>query len=286
MGSEIIYLFIEEKKDRYDSLCEVLEQRFPNLPNNILIEKVNSSYADAFSELLSDLDNRNKKIAPTFAFIDPFGIKGLPLKIMVQLMAHERTEILVTIMTGFIHRFISTPEFERHCDDLFGCGEWRDARQLVGYEKESFLKKLYEKQLMHGVGAKYVRFFTMKNEDNRTIYDLFFATNSETGIDKMKDAMWRVNTSGEYVFTDATDPMQELLFTSEPDWEKLIEHLCNQFSGKTVPWTEVEEEIRRTPFRIMKTPIKHAAKEDNPRLIINNPKRSNTLNEHASVTFY
>jgi hypothetical protein len=95
---------------------------------------------------------------------------------------------------------------------LYGCTDWRKAMDMAGKERETFLRTLYQNQLETAVGAKYVRFFTMKDGKNKTIYDLFFATNHPSGIDAMKGAMWKVDqTGGGYTFSDATDPDQETL---------------------------------------------------------------------------
>ena len=94
---------------------------------------------------------------------------------------------------------------------------------MAGNERETYLRTLYQRQLEDTVGAQYVRFFGMRDAKNKTIYDLFFITNHSSGIDAMKDAMWKVDQSGGYSFSDATNPDQEMLFTKEPDWDQLAE---------------------------------------------------------------
>jgi hypothetical protein len=193
-------------------------------------------------------------------------------------------------MVGYIHRFVSQPELEKHCDDLFGCTDWRDARKLSGEDREVFVRRLYRDQLLNettGVGARYVRQFTMRNERNRPIYDLFFATNHPDGIDAMKSAMWKVDASGGYSFSDATNPYQQTLFTAEPDWNSLIKSLQHTFSGQTVPWPNVEEAIRRSPFRILKREIYRAMSRNVSRVAVNNPPgvRKGTLSDGTTIQF-
>lgn len=285
--SAIHYYFIEEKRDRCDTLKSQLNRRFPNLPENIKYDVVNKEYAEAFTNILDIIENENGYICPTFLFIDPFGIKGLPIEILTRLMSHRRTEILINIMNGFLNRFLEHDNYERHCDALFGTREWRKGQNLPHSDKEIFLRELYEKQLRSKVGAKYISLFTMKNDRNMTIYDLYFATNSKRGIDKMKEAMWKVDTSGGYVFSDSTDPAQVTLFSEETNWDQLISYLCDRFSGQEVKWPVVEEAIRCSPFLIKKIPIKEAAKNTGSRLHISNPraKQSNTLNDTALIRF-
>jgi three-Cys-motif partner protein len=285
--ANIRYLFIEENEARCQSLRNVVGRL--RLPDSVDVLILNETYQDAFTELLDFMDEQEAQLAPTFAFIDPFGIRGLPLETIKRLMAHRSCEVLVTVMVGYMNRFISRPEFEPHCDELFGTDAWRAAIELEGSARESHLRNLYQRRLLDptsGVGARYARYFTMKDGRGVTIYDLFFATNHPKGIDAMKDAMWNVDQTGEYSFSDATNPDQEMLFTTEPDWQRLVDILADQFAADMVPWPRVEEAIRQTPFRILKTPLKKLAKGDKARLeIINANSASSAISETTKIRF-
>lgn len=289
MTAEVVYLFIEEDANRCQSLADVIAKTF-KLPSNVKFSIVNKPYADALSELLDSIDKDKARLAPAFAFIDPFGIKGVPLSIMKRFMEHRGCEVFITIMVGYMNRFISQPEFEPHCDELFGSDEWREGIKLKGQERESFLRNLYHQRLIdpkNGVGAQYARYFTMKNDKNVTIYDLFFATNHWKGIDAMKDAMWNVDQSGDYFFSDATNPDQEMLFTNEPEWGLLFDGLAKQFAGTEQPWETVEETIRRSPFRIMKRELQAESRNAPSRFQIIPPKgaRKGTLDAGTMIRF-
>lgn len=287
ISSEIVYLFIEKDKRRFSCLEQVLADFEPQLPDNVTVRKYNEDYDVALNDILDLMDEGEQTIAPTFAFIDPFGIKSVSLNTMTRLMEHRGCEIFVNFMMTSMQRFLDTKEFESHCDAFFESEEWRTAIPLSGQEREEALRVLYQRRLQDedGVAAKYVRFFTMKNEANVTIYDLFFATNHEKGIDSMKDAMWNIDPSGEYSFSDATNPNQEVLFEAQPNWDQLIDILVKRFGGLTVPWIEVAEEIRRSPFRVLKNPIKDAAGRKDASVEIINPAgiRRNTINNEATM---
>jgi hypothetical protein len=68
----------------------------------------------------------------------------------------------------------------------------------------------YQEQLKKH--AKFVRYFEMRNKNNRPIYYLFFATNNRLGHQKMKEAFWSIDTSSGLRFSDATNPNQPVLF--------------------------------------------------------------------------
>ena len=44
---------------------------------------------------------------PTFAFIDPFGWKGVPFAIVREVMSHQSCEVVITFMYEEINRFLS-----------------------------------------------------------------------------------------------------------------------------------------------------------------------------------
>jgi hypothetical protein len=80
----------------------------------------------------------------------------------------------------------------------------------------------------------------MRNKRDTMDYFLFFATNNELGLKKMKDAMWRVDESGTYTFSDATDPNQSVLFSAEPDSQLLTRLIVNTFGGTETTPEEIE----------------------------------------------
>jgi hypothetical protein len=90
----------------------------------------------------------------------------------------------------------------------------------------------------------------MRNERDTMDYFLFFATNNELGLKKIKDAMWRIDESGTYTFSDATDPNQSVLFSAEPDRELLRRLIVDKFAGFETTPSEIERfVVHDMPFR-------------------------------------
>lgn len=69
----------------------------------------------------------------------------------------------------------------------------------------------------------------MCGRDGRPIYYLFFASNNELGHLRMKEAMWRVDSEGDFRFSDKTDPNQTVLFQQNHS-SKLFNTLNEKFS--------------------------------------------------------
>ena len=284
MKANVSYLFVEADKKRSESLSAVLSGM--QIPKSVTVQIHNEKCDVALKRLFDLLDEEKSSLAPTFAFIDPFGVQ-VPLNMVKRLMSHAKCEVLITFMISAFIRFISTPEFALPADQLFGCNEWRGALTLSGQDRAKFLRTLYQRQLETEVGAEYVRFFTMKDGKDKPIYDLFFATNHPSGIDAMKDAMWKVDQSGGYSFSDATDPQQVTLFTDTPNWNHLFDTLQANFGGTEQRWVVVEEYIRRTPFRILKRELQAESARQHSRFTILNSTgiRRGTLDSNTVIRF-
>lgn len=82
----------------------------------------------------------------------------------------------------------------------------------------------------------------MSNARDVTDYFLFYAT-SELGLKKMKEAMWKVDESGEFRFSDATDPNQFVLFEKAPDLLTLQKHIRAACGGRDVRVGDIEMSV-------------------------------------------
>jgi hypothetical protein len=90
----------------------------------------------------------------------------------------------------------------------------------------------------------------MSNARDVTDYYLFYATNELLGLKKMKEAMWKADESGEFRFTDATDPNQLVLFEKAPNLPALQAAVIAEFSGKEASIDDIEKFVLvETAFR-------------------------------------
>ncbi|MCY4408185.1 MAG: three-Cys-motif partner protein TcmP [Rhodospirillaceae bacterium] len=248
--TNIRFVFIEEIEDRADFLSEIIANL--SIPDNCQIELCGGeSFETAFGRVLDSYNNADQPLPPTFAFIDPFGYSDVPLSIVHEILRHTGCEVLVNFMYEEINRFLSLSNQESNFDALFGTHEWREGRRHAEPRtRKRFLHNLYYRQLRDGAGAKYVRSFEMRNIKNRVDYYLFYATNSILGLSRMKDAMWKVDESGEFTFSDATDPNQTILFANEPRFDFLRNQLLARFGGREVSVADVQQFVlEETAFR-------------------------------------
>lgn len=244
------FLFVELESDRADVLQQIVDEF--DIPTNFHVSVAKGeTFEVACRKLLASYKDRAQTLPPTFAFIDPFGWSGTPFQIVQEIMANPSCEVLVTFMYEEINRFIGHPDQEKNFDAFFGTTEWRAGINLADPgARNRFFHDLYVHQLHEVAGAQYVRSFQMRNERDVTDYYLFFGTKNLRGLARMKEAMWRVDESGEFNFSDATDPNQMVMFAKEPQFEILRRQITDRFGGKQVSVGEIEEFVlANTAFR-------------------------------------
>ena len=102
---------------------------------------------------------------------------------------------------------------------------------MSGADRIRFLHDLFRDQLLAS-GVRYVRSFEVRTSSGHG-YHLFFGTNSELGLEKMKDAMWKADAVTGTRFRDSTSEDQLVLFEPEVDTAPLLRSLRTKFAEKT-----------------------------------------------------
>ena len=242
-GREVVFLFIEQDGEREASLRQEVDAI--SRPKWIKATVLHGEFVDHMSEILDTVEAQKQRLAPTFAFIDPFGFKGLPMALVARIVRHRRSECLISFMYEDINRFLAHPDpaIQAHYDELFGTDAWRAIATItVPDARKDQLVGLYQQQLQTIAGLAYVRTFEMVNEGNRTEYFLFFGTNDKRGLSKMKEAMWRADPIAGQAFSDRSVTGQGVLFEPHADLAPLRRQLQTRFQGKGwIPIGEVAD---------------------------------------------
>ncbi|MDH4183023.1 MAG: three-Cys-motif partner protein TcmP [Nitrospinota bacterium] len=242
LPDHIDFYFIDKKKDH----IEYLKSEIPKLPSNIRVEIKQGEFREQFEPILKNLElSRNSfgaNITPSFIFIDPFGYSGIPFSMVERILNLKSCEVFINFMVSYINRFLSHPNdsITENIVEIYGTNEClRIATE--GNDRIQELRALYQSQLR--THAKYIRFFEMKNKKDSPIYFLFFATNSIKGFIKMKEAMWKVDDTGLFSFSDATNPSQSTLF-GKYLVSDVINDILKKYAGKkNVRCVSVKESI-------------------------------------------
>lgn len=265
-----IFIFIDEREDRIDHLKSELDAM--EIPENYQIYIENNKFDEAFIPILDGLEQRSSSLLPTFAFIDPFGFSGVPFDLVRRILQNNRAEVFITFMTDSINRFFEHPDDQtrQHIIDLLGIDDVHE-RIDPNIDRPTQLKQLYQQQLEKY--AKFVRTFQMKNQKDREIYCLFFASNHPLGHQRMKEAFWKADPSSGYSFSDATNPDQMVLFDVDPIAD-LAENLYRKFFGSRLSSDMVFQFVNdETPYTESQAKKALARLEEESRIVVDEYKQ-------------
>ena len=239
------FVFIDIDNTRIENLRVEISNL--NIPSNFKVIVLANEFEETISRLLDDIESKNGNLIPSFVFIDPFGFKGTPYKLVSRLLRNPKNEVFINIMAEPINRFLEhpDPQIRNHISDLFGTD---DVLKIIDSDGDRVkkLRDLYKKQLSKC--ARFVRYFEMRDGSNRVIYYLFFATNNRLGHAKMKQALWDVDCQTGMCFSDATDPDQLTLFNVDPSNE-ISSVLGKKYQNQKVEMNRLIRYIEdETPF--------------------------------------
>jgi three-Cys-motif partner protein len=245
LNGNLNFLFIEEDEERAENLNGEIAKL--KLKANFNIKVVNDTFYETTDSILKNFEKEGKILAPTFIFIDPFGFSGIPASVIAGLLKNPKVEVFINFSVDSINRFIGTDEANKHIAELFGTEGVIELIKSSNENRIRDLKDLY--QLMLAECAKFVRYFKMRNNDNRVIYYLFFCGNNNLGHLRMKEAMWRVSKEGDFSFSDSTNPNQIVLFTKEDFGNEVFILIKDKFQFIKVDVEEIKHYVEdETPF--------------------------------------
>jgi len=286
--TEFIFLFIEKDDKRADILKGEIAKNFPEIPSTVNIFIKHGDFETTMKDLLDDIEKSQKNLAPTFAFIDPFGYSRLPLYLIERILAFRSCEVFINFAYDSVNRFIETTDSrEEVFDNLFGTDEWRVIRNIKDSEQRNEeLTALYTKQLKKA--STYVRSFEMINNLNKVTYYLYFATNHIKGFEYMKTAMWKVDPRGSFRFADTTDVGTRFLlsFSEDTKYKDQAEIIYSQFKGKTATRDQVKNFcIKETAFPTFWSKSLKVLEEGGKLTVTTPRKRKGTFPEGCVICF-
>ena len=110
-GCEFVFHFIESEAPRFERLRAEIKE-FGALPSNVAV----ASHLGEFEEVVRTLTNGQGPTriagAPILAFIDPFGVSGVSMDLVRDLVGSRKCELMMTLMVDHLNRFLDTPTDE------------------------------------------------------------------------------------------------------------------------------------------------------------------------------
>jgi three-Cys-motif partner protein len=247
----IAFLFIEEDLERCKILQGNIQKYAEEIRSSPRIKSVEVERGDCetcVSALFDEREKENSRVGPALFFLDQFGYCDVSMNLIKRIMSHPLCEVFSYLNWDHMHRFLTDQSKWESLDRTFGSNKWKPALELELRERAAFILRTYRTALSTKAGSRYVWQFTMSDEADSPLYWLFFCTNSLRGLEEMKKAMWRVDPSGGFRFSDKDDPSQIHLFTEYTE-RSLADELTLNFTGKMVTVGEIAE------FVLAETPV-------------------------------
>jgi three-Cys-motif partner protein len=275
-GQPIHLIFIEKDAGR----SSLLQQRIRSLPAvdaAIKTHVLHGEFDVEFDRIMTILTGAH---IPTFAFIDPFGY-SLPFQSVKKVLAIDKGEVMINLMTGYIVRFVNNERVESCLTDLYGGEHWKTSAEwssLTPLARQEHLVEAY-KESLKSAGALYVWEFRVRGKNNSTIFHLVFATKHRKGLIQMKSAMWKnqfTSYMGERMaFSDRFARMDDGQLAAhgpglnEHDHKELEALITQKFVGTTTSWAAVEDFVwQKTQFIFQVETIKRLIKSRHIRGVI------------------
>jgi hypothetical protein len=186
----------------------------------------------------------------------------------------------------FIARFVDKPAIAPALTNLYGNESWRAAQgkatlpERIKALHDAFVAALHR-------SARYVRSFEIIGNGGSTGYHLFFATGHPLGLEKMKEAMWKVDPVGGAAFADSTQTGQLVLFEEKPDLASLARDLRAHFGTREFTIEQAElftlEETAFCPSPHLKQVLREI--EESDELGARHPAKARKRNTYPARTF-
>lgn len=284
--------FIERDPERFKSLEKIVIDMKSTWEESKRIHSVKCFQKDCESTISSWIEYCEKsgsKLGPAFFFLDQFGYSQVSMNLINSIMRYPMCETFIYLNWDRMNQFLSDQSKWPGIDKAFGGDEWRAIFQKDTSEKPRFMQEIYKKNLQAKAQIKYVWAFTMSDKHEKLLHWLFFCTNNRRGIEEMKKAMWQVDSSGFFGFSDKTGLDQMNLLSSYTD-AQLSNDIGEHFSGRVVTVGEVEEYVlTETPAYKHKAALKLMEKSEPPRLTVVDPppdrKRRTFPSETLKLSF-
>ena len=290
----LVTIFNDKDQGNTDSLRECLQ----GLTGSGRLRTQPKIYTGEIDDDVARLFERTAQ-PPTFAFIDPFGYKGLTLRLVNSILRNWGCDCVFFFNYNRINTGIVNDAVDLHMDALFGTTrasamrDYLNAGGLKPHERESFIVEEMCAALRE-MGGKFVLPFRFCNKKGtRTTHHLIFVTKNFRGYDIMKGIMAASSSvpgGGEAKFEyNPADARQPKLYGYAFSDEEFEESLLDSFAGRTVKFGELyESHSANTRYlapsyrqALCRLEAEGTLAMDPP----SPPRRRGTVAEHVKITF-
>lgn len=290
MSQMLVTLFNDQDSNNTQSLQQAIES-IPDISRLsykpiVLNKEVGEEIVQAIKEI-----NEN---VPTLFFIDPWGYKGLSIKLIGSIIKGWGCDCIFFFNYNRINPGLNNPKVKEHMNSLFGQERVNalrtELKPMPPEQRELTIVDAICKALKE-VGGSHVQDFCFKNaRGSRTSHYLIFVSKNSRGHSIIKDIMARKSSifdqgvpSFEY---NPAPAIQLSLFDIKPP-DELENMLLDEFAGKTMTMLEVYEQHNLGKRYIKKNYKQALLKLEAEGKIRTNPskRQNNTFGDQVKITF-
>ncbi|MEI6441596.1 MAG: three-Cys-motif partner protein TcmP [Nostocales cyanobacterium ELA583] len=242
MRNMLITVFNDADPEHTNSLQESIDA-IPGIQN--LKHKPYTSNYEVGEKIVRTFEKR--KLVPTLFFVDPWGYKGLSLKLINSVIKNWGCDCLFFFNYNRINMGLTNAAVEKHINALFEKARADRLREqlkaLNPQERELTIVEAICESLQE-MGGKYVLPFRFKQENGkRTSHHLIFVSKHFKGYEIMKEIMAKESSEqnqgvASFEYNPAT-VIQPLLFEFYRPLDELEQMLLNEFASKTITMQEI-----------------------------------------------
>jgi len=243
----LVVKLVEKDPDRYRHLLSIVRRERSELADRIQVEDpICAECEEVVTELLDE--HAQKPLGPAFFFLDQYGYSGFSMDLVRRILSHRMCETFAYLNWQRMHPYFEDPTKAEAFTRALGGEEWREVQTLSGQRRHQRFKEIYIDSLRSRAKAKYVYDFAMRDVNHQVIYWLFFCTNSLKGLEVMKKAMWDVDPTGRFEFSDQDVGQGMLTSYTSYTPSLLADDLDRVLRGRELTSDELKEHVlTRTP---------------------------------------
>jgi len=289
LRERLVMILNDKDEDHHGSLVGAIAS-LDNISNlkykpNVWNEEVGDNIAKNFGSI---------NTIPILAFIDPWGYKGLSLRLVDAFLKDWGCDCIFFFNYARINAGLSNPLVREHMHALFGERAELLSNSLEGLSPLQRETKIVEAlaQELKQFGHRYVLPFCFKNKSGtRTKHHLIFVSKNFKGYEVMKEIMAKQSTSNDqgvpsFQFCPPVGPEKPLLFELNRPLDDLEALLLHKFSGRTLTMKDIYwEHCVDTPY--VKKNYKDVLKkmEDSGTIKTTGRRSKRGFSDSISVTF-
>lgn len=233
LSKPVRFVFIEAHAGRVDHLRKLILSRFPSPSSPVIVIPPYHGRCEELAERA--LREARAWGQPIFANLDAWSL-DVPLDLIRRIGQNRASEVFITFTSEWFRRFAKVEDIGKG-DQWFGSPLWRAVDQVESIQaKKRFLIDEYRRSLSIA-GFPMTLAFEMVDEDGHELF-LVFGTANRRGLERMKDAMWKVDPVYGLRFRDPRDPLQSAFAIDDVDLYPLVRSLRERLADRATQSVE------------------------------------------------